>query len=150
ALSSGMRQSEIMTLTWSRIDFQRKQIFLEKTKNGTRRTLPLTGLAFDLLQEHLQKREFHHNLLFPGRVPNRPLDLRKAWNSALTKANIEDFRFHDLRHSAASYLTMSGSSLVETAAILGHKNLEVTKRYSHLSQKHISTGVERMNQEIFG
>ncbi len=145
-----MRQNEIMTLTWQQVDLQRKQIILEKTKNGTHRTIPLAGLALDLLQEHLQQRGLHHNLLFPGKIPGQPLDLRKAWHSALKQANLKDFRFHDLRHSAASYLAMSGSSLTEIATILGHKNLEVTKRYSHLSQNHISTVVERMNEEIFG
>ncbi len=78
------------------------------------------------------------------------MDLRKAWISALKQAGIKDFRFHDLRHSAASYMAMSGSSLVEIGILLGHKHLEVSRRYSHLTQKHISKVVERMNEEIFG
>lgn len=150
AISSGMRQSEIMNLTWTQVDLQRKQIILEKTKNKTCRTIPLASLALNLLGEHLQESQLHHNLLFPGKVPGKPVDLRKAWISALKQARIKDFRFHDLRHSAASYMAMSGSSLVEIGILLGHKQLEVTRRYSHLSQKHISKVVERMNEEIFG
>ncbi len=145
-----MRQSEIMNLTWQQIDLQRKQIILEKTKNKTCRTIPLASLALDLLWQHLQERQLHHNLLFPGKVPGKPMDLRKAWISALKQAGIKDFRFHDLRHSAASYMAMSGSSLIEIGILLGHKHLEVSRRYSHLTQKHISKVVERMNEEIFG
>ena len=150
AISSGMRQSEIMNLTWQQVDLKRKQIILEKTKNKTCRTIPLASLALDLLLEHLQECQLHHHLLFPGKIAGKPMDLRKAWISALKQAGIKDFRFHDLRHSAASYLAMSGCSLVEIGVLLGHKRLEVTKRYAHLSQKHISKIVERMNTEIFG
>ena len=150
AISSGMRQSEIMNLTWQQIDLQRKQIILEKTKNGSCRTIPLAGLALDLLREHLEKRQLQHSLLFPGKIPGKPIDLRKAWMATLKQSGIKDFKFHDLRHCAASYLAMSGCSLVEIGILLGHKRLEVTKRYSHLSQKHLSKVIEKMNEEIFG
>ena len=150
AISTGMRQSEIMHLTWEQIDLNRKSIILEKTKNKTRRMIPLAGLALGLLQKHLEAKKLHHHLLFPGRISGKPMDLRKAWLSALKQAEIKDFKFHDLRHSAASYLAMSGCSLVEIGILLGHKRLEVTKRYSHLSQQHLSKIVERMNEEIFG
>lgn len=150
AISTGMRQSEIMHLTWQQVDLQRRQIILEKTKNKTCRTIPLANLALDLLEKHLHERQLHHHLLFPGKIHGKPMDLRKAWMSALKQAGIKNFRFHDLRHSAASYMAMSGSNLVEIGVLLGHKRLEVTKRYSHLSQKHVSKAVERMNEEIFG
>ncbi len=150
AISTGMRQSEIMYLTWQQVDLKRKQIILEKTKNKTCRTVPLAGLALDLLKKHLQEQQLNSQLLFPGKITGKPLDLRKAWIAALREAKVKDFRFHDLRHSAASYLAMSGSSLTEIGIVLGHKRLEVTKRYSHLSQKHISEAVEKMNEVIFG
>ncbi len=70
--------------------------------------------------------KLHHHLLFPGKVPGKPMDLRKAWIAALKQADIKDFRFHDLRHSAASYMAMSGCNLVEIGILLGHKRLEVT------------------------
>ena len=65
-------------------------------------------------------------------------------------AAIENFRFHDLRHSAASYLAMGGASLAEIAEILGHKTLQMVKRYSHLSNAHVSSVVSKMNEQIFG
>ncbi len=150
AISTGMRCSELMNLTWSQVDFARQQIILEKTKNGTCRTIPLVGFALELLKKHLEKRGLKTQLLFPGRVASKPIAIRRPWLAALKKAGVQDFKFHDLRHCAASYMAMSGSSLVEIGILLGHKRLEVTKRYSHLSQKHISKVVERMNQEVFG
>jgi integrase len=69
-------------------------------------------------------------------------------NSEIGKAR--NFRFHDLRHSAASYLAMNGASLAEIADILGHKTLQMTKRYAHLSEAHTAGVVARMNKAIFG
>jgi integrase len=150
AISTGMRHNEIMTLTWSKVDLFRKQIILEKTKNKSCRSIPLAKLPLDLLKQHWQNNRTATNLLFPGKKVNQPINLRKPWIKALKIAGIRDFKFHDLRHSAASYMAMSGSSLTEIGILLGHKRLEVTKRYAHLSQKHLSEAVEKMNEVIFG
>ena len=64
-------------------------------------------------------------------------------------ATIENFRFHDLRHSTASYLAMNGASLLEIADILGHKTLQMVKRYSHLSEDQKATVLGKMNEKIF-
>ena len=79
-----------------------------------------------------------------------PLSIRTAWETAIRRARIDNFRFHDLRHSAASYLAMSGASLAEIAEVLGHKTLSMVKRYTHLSDTHTRSVVARMNQTIFG
>jgi integrase len=71
--------------------------------------------------------------------------VRYAFQQALRAAAIPDFRFHDLRHSAASYLAMNGASLVEIAEVLGHKTLQMVKRYAHLSEAHTAGVVARMN-----
>ena len=73
----------------------------------------------------------------------------KAWENARTRAGIIDFRFHDLRHSAASYLAMNGASQLEIAEVLGHKTLQMIKRYSHLSEDHTRKVVEKMAGKIF-
>ena len=75
---------------------------------------------------------------------------RKPWETALRRASIENFRFHDLRHTAASYLAMNGATLAEIAEILGHKTFDMVKRYAHLSEQHTAGVVERMNRSIFG
>jgi integrase len=74
----------------------------------------------------------------------------KAWQAAREDSGIGDFRFHDLRHSAASYLAMSGASLMDIAAILGHKTLGMVKRYSHLSEQHTTAAVDRMAERFLG
>ena len=88
-------------------------------------------------------------LLFPGRNKNKPRDIRKPWCQAVEKANLVDFRFHDLRHSAASYLAMNGATLPEIAEILGHKTLQMVQRYTHLSDSHTSQVIESMNAKLF-
>lgn len=149
ALSTGMRQGEVMNLTWGDVDLPKKRITLTETKNGEIRVVPLVDHALELLSEHSKVRRIDTDLLFPGRKPNRPIDLRKPWLSALKEAGITDFRFHDLRHSAASYLAMNGATLTEISAILGHKTLQMVKRYSHLSEQHTENVVSSMNKKIF-
>ena len=150
ALSTGARKSEIINLGWKDVDLNRGIIVLHETKNRERRALPLTGRALELIKELSKVRRLDTDLLFPGHDPRQPMDLRAPWEAALKKAGIEDFRFHDLRHSAASYLAMSGASLMEIADVLGHKTLQMVKRYSHMSEQHTAGVVARMNEKIFG
>lgn len=90
--------------------------------------------------------------VFPGRTEktsNKPLDFQRAWMTALKRASLEDFRFHDLRHTAASYLAMNGAGLREIADILGHKTLAMVQRYAHLTEDHKSAVINRMATAIF-
>ena len=82
---------------------------------------------------------------FPSRDGLRPVDFRYPWERAREKACLADFRFHDLRHSAASYLAMSGSNLKEIGAILGNT---IPDRYAHLIRDHVAQAVERMNRSV--
>ena len=151
ALSTGMRAGEALSLTWDRVDLERGRIVLEETKNGERRLVALTGHALEVLSNHNKVRRLGTSLLWPGRKnPKEPASVRRAWLDALKAAEIEDFRFHDLRHSAASYLAMNGATLAEIAEVLGHKTLQMVKRYSHLSEAHTAAGVERMNKAVGG
>ncbi len=155
ALSTGMRQGEVMGLTWDDIDLNRGRAILHETKNGDRRAVHLSGHALEQVKELAKVRRLDTKMLFPekaraGQKPQKPIDLRAPWEKALEKAEIENFHFHDLRHSAASYLAMNGATLAEIAEVLGHKTLAMVKRYSHLSDAHVSSVVERMNAKIFG
>ncbi|MFK7794607.1 MAG: tyrosine-type recombinase/integrase [Gammaproteobacteria bacterium] len=150
ALSTGARQSEILTLKWKQVNLKRGQITLFDTKNDEIRSIPLVGHAHEIIQRLSQIRRIDSDLLFPGkRNKKSPTTIRAAWEKALEIAEIEDFRFHDLRHSAASYLAMSGGTLAEIADILGHKTLQMVKRYAHLSDSHNSKVVSKMNDQIF-
>jgi len=151
ALSTGARHGELISLRWDQVDFKRKVIVLHDTKNKERRVLPLAHHALELVVKHHEERDASVDIVFPApRNPDAIWASRAAWLAALKKAKIENFRFHDLRHSAASYLAMNGASLAEIAEVLGHKTLAMVKRYSHLSEAHTATVVERMNQKIFG
>jgi integrase len=172
ALSTGMRQAEIMNLywkdpkdepsnAWGVVHLDSNRIILHETKNGERRVVPLVGHAHDQLKAINKVRRIDTELVFPAKKPPRgklgeeqksirPIDLRKPWEDALTAAEIDDFHFHDLRHSAASYLAMNGASLAEIAETLGHKTLQMVKRYAHLSEAHTAGVVSRMNEKIFG
>jgi integrase len=147
SLTTGARQAEIMGLRWGQVDFTRQVISLSETKNGDRRALPLVGQALDLLRERGRVRKLGDDRIFP---PTRAakkadcLDLRDPWTKALKAAGIENFHWHDLRHTAASYLAMSGVSLVEIAKVLGHRTLQMVARYSHLSDGHIVATGEKL------
>lgn len=150
ALSTGARRMEIFGLSWNEVDFNRGVITLDETKNGERRVLPLTGHALELMKQHSKVRHVSSALVFPGKNIDKPADLRVPFEKALKRAEIFDFKWHDLRHSCASYLAMNGASLAEIAEILGHKTLAMVKRYAHLSEAHTNKVVTRMNEAIFG
>src|SRR5262245_39071439 len=150
ALSTGARRGELLSLHWSDVDLKRGMLTFRKTKNGETRAVPLTGYALEVLAHHTKIRRPDTTLVFPERTGTRPMSIREAWKFAIQRAGITNFRFHDLRHSAASYLAMGGASLTEIAEVLGHKTLQMTKRYTHLTESHTRGVVERMNQTIFG
>ena len=150
ALSTGMRRGEILDLTWDAIDLPARKITLRETKNREIRTVALVSKAYDLISELAGNRSNRSPFVFAGEDPTKPIDIKKAWYTAVRRAGIKNFRFHDLRHSAASYMVMNGATLPEIAEVLGHKTYDMVKRYAHLSEAHTAGVVERMNKRIFG
>lgn len=150
ALSTGARKNEIMSLKWKNVHIDREVIILQETKNGEIRSIPLQGHGLQLLKrlsEHSNQNPSDY--LFKSPNNDKPIDIRTAWENALKKADILNFRFHDLRHTTASYLAMNGASLTDIAEILGHKTLHMVKRYAHLSEAHTKKVVSDMNSKIF-
>ncbi|MDI1292660.1 MAG: site-specific integrase [Methylobacter sp.] len=151
AISTGMRQAELFSLKWIDVNLKDGFLILHETKNGERRRVPLAGHGLELLREYAKVRRLDTPLLFPGiKNPLNPIDLQTPWETARKHAGITDFTWHDLRHCTASYLLMNGASLAEIAEILGHKTLQMVKRYAHLSDGHVSNVVASMNAKIFG
>ncbi|MDI1229860.1 MAG: site-specific integrase [Methylobacter sp.] len=151
AMSSGMRQAELMELTWKDLDLKAGFLLLNETKNGEKRRVPLAGHGLELLRDHAKVRRLDTPMLFPSKKnPLNPIDLRRPFENAVRLAEIEDFHWHDLRHCCASYLLMNGASLPEIAKVLGHKSLAMVMRYSHMSDDHAGNVVASMNQKIFG
>lgn len=147
AMTTGCRRGEILGLRWADVDLQRGFLRLAKTKNGERRAVPVPSIALEELRTWGQGQPAGAWVI-PRRGDRTAFPGEHAWRHALGRAGIKDFRFHDLRHSFASWLCMSGASLVEIAELLGHKTLNMVKRYAHLSQAHTAGVVERMAQEF--
>jgi len=150
ALSTGMRLSEQFDLTWKDVDLVAGKAILRDTKNGETRAVPITGPAFSELQTLAKFRQLRNDHVFPSATTSGPIDLRKAFAAALKEAGIENFRWHDLRHTFASYLAMNGATPSVLMDAMGHKTLSMVKRYAHLSEGHISNQVASMTAKIFG
>ncbi len=151
ALSTGARAGELLGLEWSQVDIKRRTITLRagETKNKDARVLPIVEPALSMLRQRV--RRLDSPLVFPGhRHPSRPINLRKPWEQALARAGIENFKIHDMRHSAASWLAQQGVSMVAIAALLGHRTLQMTKRYSHLANEHLQEVATKLGDKLAG
>jgi integrase len=112
--------------------------------------LPLFGKAREVMSElYCSCRPPGQVHVFPSPFGDWPIDFRYSWEKALAKAKVENFHFHDLRHSAASYLAMQGATSGQIAEMLGQKTLAMVKRYSHFNTANIDATVERMNRAMF-
>lgn len=142
-LSTGARKNELLQRTWSDLDLERGLLRLQHTKNGERRAVPIVGKALTLLRKHAQTAA-PSRWVFPARYGEKPTFIDYAWRQACARAGIADLHFHDLRHTAASNLAMSGASLRDIAEILGHRSLKQTMKYAHLLEPHTRGVLQRM------
>ena len=150
ALLTGMRRGEILGLRWENVDLQRHRLILTQTKNNERRQVPLVPRALAVIKTRLNGDARPRAFVFAPRYGGgRALELRYFWTQALRGAGIDNFRFHDLRHTAASYLAMTGATTNEIAEILGHKTLAMVQRYAHLTTGHSAKVLARMESEVF-
>ena len=144
ALCTGGRLGEVTGITWPDVSFDRQTVTFRKTKNRETRTVPVTVNVLERLKEMQKVRRIDCDLVFPRFDGVQPKSIRAGWSHAVEKAGLPDFRFHDLRHTAASYLAMTGATPTELAAILGHKSLAMVARYSHVSEQHTSVILRKM------
>lgn len=162
SITTGGRQGEILGLRWKDVDLEAGVLHLrvdsETVTKGAARSVPIAAPALPLLQA---RRDAHRQgkitrlrdtgLVFPSRVStNKPVALRTPWETALKRAGITNFRWHDLRHSAASFLAKNGASLLEIGAVLGHRSANTTKRYAHLTEQHTHELVRGMADKLLG
>jgi integrase len=149
ALETGMRASELRNLTWSDINLPQRTIILSRTKNNETRILPISDTLLALLEKLLQSRNGSKSVFSKSDgTPYR--SWRTAFENALKSAGIEAFRFHDLRHTFASYLVMSGVNIRTVQELLGHKDIKMTTRYSHLSHDHLLEAVNGISSAFAG
>lgn len=148
AITTGARRGELIRLQWTdvTVDAPTPQAIVERTKNGDPRRLPLVGKALAAIRLLKTQNAGRSRFLFPARRdPDKSYEAFDAhWYAALEAAGIADFRFHDLRHTCASYLASQGASLLEIADVLGHRTMAMVKRYSHLAQGHKAGVIQRM------
>lgn len=151
AISAGPRKSEILNIQVEDVDIDRQTVVIQKTKNKTQRQIHLSGLALKLISERCELCEKRRKrYLFHPRCGDGPVDITARWYRALRLSGVNGFRFHDLRHTAASYLAMTGATHLEIAEILGHKKLDMVRRYAHLSKSKTDDVVEKMNDFLLG
>lgn len=125
AIETGMRRSELLKITWENVDLSSRVIELEDTKNGDARAIPLSTKAVKILSEV--------TATATGRVfTSKPHSVSQAFHRACVRANLDNLRFHDLRHEATSRLFEKGLNTMEVSSITGHKTLSMLKRYTHL------------------
>ncbi len=150
ALSTGVRRGELMGLEWDAVDLDRRHLILHDTKNNERRGVPLSNRAVEVLLAHRSAPDLRTGLVFPSPRTGTINFPYKAWHRALAAARVDDFRFHDLRHTTASYLAMNGATTLQIAEVLGHKTLQMVKRYAHLTDGHSRALVESLELSMFG
>lgn len=158
ALATGARKGEILGLTLNDLDFDNATAVFRNTKNGDTRRVTMSKHLRAIMAEHINTVEALYEELtspppklwvFPRSDGRQPMDIRKAWENARKEAKLVDFRFHDLRHSTASYLAMHGANQVEIAEVLGHRTLQMVRRYAHLSEDHLKDLMEDVNEKLF-
>ena len=145
ALNTGLRKKEILSLKWNSVNFETKCIILEpsETKNRKRHVLPLNSRAWQIIKRRFRQRVegcpyvFHRN----GRKIN---SIRTAFENSLKRAGIENFHFHDLRHTFASRLVQKGVDLYVVKELLNHSDITTTQRYAHLRLDNLKKAVEKL------
>jgi integrase len=151
AISTGARRGELIHLQWTDIcfDLPSPEANIQCTKNGDPRRLPLVGKALKSLRALQTASGGASRFVFtsPSAIDKPYIAFDAHWYAALARAGIDDFRFHDLRHTCASYLAAQGASLLEIADVLGHRTMAMVKRYSHLAEGHKANVIARMARE---
>ncbi|MDO8674758.1 MAG: site-specific integrase [Candidatus Omnitrophota bacterium] len=146
ALNTGMRRGEILGLKWSDVDLKRAILTLHDTKNGEKREVYINEQVKTALIRI--PRNAQSPYVFCGSNGKPYQDVRKSFWTALRKSDIKEFHFHDLRHTFASQLVMAGIDLNTVRELLGHKDIRMTLRYSHLSASHKKHAVDVLGKKI--
>lgn len=148
-LHTGLRQNEVLSLTWDRVTLLRKVIVIQETKNGKPRTIPLNQTALNILVEKSKVINLKTGLVFPNGKGKKIIYnvLIVPFNKAKQKAKIEDFCFHDMRHTFATRLTQRGYDIYKISKLLGHKDIRMTQRYAHHCPESLRDGIQMLDSD---
>ena len=149
ALNTGMRKSEILQLKWENVDFTSGVIYIPSSlsKNKCHGEIPMNGVVIKTLEE-LKKNATNNPYVFYNKKGSPMTDVIKSFTTALNKANIKDFRFHDLRHTFCSQLVNSGVDIYTVMALARHKSIKMTMRYAHLTPNQKRVAVEIIGSKM--
>lgn len=148
AVETGMRKAELLGLTLGSLDLRRREAHLEDTKSSTPRRVPLSPRAFETVRELLERRSRPRStFLFCKPDGSRIGNPKKAFEGACRRARVDDFHFHDLRHTFASWWVQDGGDLYRLSRILGHTTLQMSSRYAHLRTNDLHEEIERVAQK---
>jgi integrase len=152
ALATGVRSGEMLRLTWADIDFPSSTIRLLLTKNGSARSVHLPAIAAEALKAMKSGTVVSTTAAFLYRdgTPMTGDRLHHEWCDIRTAAGLQNFRWHDFRHSCASFLAQHGSTLLEIGSVLGHKRAQTTLKYSHLVAGKAVTGHAALDSKLRG
>jgi integrase len=145
ARHTGLRKENILSLTWSQVDLFRKLITIEHTKNNERISIPLNETVLSLFKQLSKVRHITSPYVFSKPDGSRYHNSLNGFWTAVKKAGINDFKFHDLRHCFASALVQKGVDLYQVQRLLGHKSNAMTQRYAHLSPEQLREAINRLD-----
>ena len=150
-INTGLRMGELISLEWPEVNLFRKTIFVKETKNKESRTVPLNHEAMEILIRKSSVRSIKTKLVFPNPALSKweKSNLGKRLRTVLLKAGIEDFRFHDLRHTFGSRLAQAGVDINTIARLIGHKDLKMTQRYIHHTVDSLRVGVDKLTNSDY-
>lgn len=143
ALNTGMRKGEILNLKLSNVDFKKKVIIVEGTKNGEILKVPMNHRLTVTLESSKKVTKSEYVFSDNGKPYG---DIKTGWWTALKKAGIENFRFHDCRHTFGTRLGMAGIDIRTIQELMGHKDIKMTMRYSHPTPEHKRKAVEILDR----
>ena len=147
AAYTGLRQGEILNLKWPLVDLERRTLTILEQKNHGRDTLPLNEVAMEVLEARNKIRSISCDHVFFNKVSKRhdSANLIRAFRVARKKAKLEDFRFHDLRHTFATRMIQAGVDIYKVQRLLRHKSPQMTQRYAHHYPESLRDGVELLD-----
>ena len=142
AVDTGGRRAELLGLDWRQVDLARKRVVFLNTKNGEDRTVRLCDRACAVLAS-LGPKEAGPVFKYKGKAIR---SVRTSFIAARKAAGLDDVRFHDLRHTFASRLVQAGVPLYDVGQLMGHKSLEMVRRYAHLAPDYQERAIQALNQ----
>jgi len=136
-----MRRGEILALKWKNVDFIKANIEIEDSKSGKSRKVPMNSTVFNLLKRMSKDHEY---VFYNSKTKTHIKDVKRSFNTARERANLDGIRFHDLRHTFATRLCELGVPLKVVSKILGHSTIQMTERYANPTPDSMKEAVESL------